>query len=161
MYDERIIDGIKISRPADRFGRYSIENTLTGAYFTINKSKINSEGEPIVFYLDSFDNIMSNNKQLKVIIEGNEVMHFKEYRSRVNFSKKYGSYRYIRVDLEILDRLLKGTIKSLKELSNLVDEKNMKNNYDDSLFIYTVLYYTKKQEEIDKFITYIDSIFIN
>jgi len=75
--------------------------------------------------------------------------------------EKYGSYRYIRVDLEILDRLLKGTIKSLKELSNLVDEKNMKNNYDDSLFIYTVLYYKKKQEEVDKFITYIDSIFIN
>jgi hypothetical protein len=58
--------------------------------------------------------------------------------------EKYGSYRYIRVDQEILDRLLKGAIKSLEELSNLVDDKNIKNNYDDSLFIYTVLHYTKK-----------------
>jgi len=75
--------------------------------------------------------------------------------------ERYGSYRYINIDQEILEKLLQGKIKTLKELSYLVDDKNIKNNYDDSLFIYTVLHYTKKQEETDKLITYIDSIFIN
>ncbi|WP_295094327.1 hypothetical protein [uncultured Flavobacterium sp.] len=95
----------------------------------------------------------AKNRGLNGIYELAEARWFNE--------EKYGSYRHIRVDLEILDKLLKGKIKTSKELSNLVDDKNMKNNYDDSSFIYTVLYYTKKQEEIDNFITYIDSIFIN
>ena len=34
-------------------------------------------------------------------------------------------------------------------------------NYDQSVFIFTVLYYTIKGEDVDEYITYIDSIFIN
>ena len=85
MYDQRTIDGIRITRPKDKHGRYEIENTRTGAYFSINKS-INIDGKPLVFYLDSFDSLMSNNNKLKVTINKDQVIQFKEYQSQILLS---------------------------------------------------------------------------
>lgn len=75
--------------------------------------------------------------------------------------ERYGDYQCIQIDQELLNKLLKLEIKSLEKLEELIDKKNIKSNYDKSLFIYTVLYYIKKDENIDKDLTYIDAIFIN
>lgn len=75
--------------------------------------------------------------------------------------EKYGNYEYSIIDTEILAKLLKGNINSLKALTDLQESQLIKNNYDKSLFVFTVLYYTIKEKDNDHNVTYIDSIFIN
>jgi len=74
---------------------------------------------------------------------------------------KYGNYRYTLINKEILNKLLKGEIKTLKKLKDLNEKQLVENKYDKSSFIYTVLHYTIREEHNDDYITYIDSIFIN
>nr|WP_294932609.1 hypothetical protein [uncultured Flavobacterium sp.] len=75
--------------------------------------------------------------------------------------QKYGDYKYTLIDLEILDKLLRGEIETLKKLTNLYESQLIKNNYDNSMFRFTVLHYTIKVEESDEILTYIDTIYIN
>lgn len=75
--------------------------------------------------------------------------------------ERYGDYQYSIIDQETLIKLLKNEIKTLKELKNIQEIQLIKNNYDKSLLIYTILHYTKKDRNTDKPVTYIDSIFIN
>ncbi|WP_456315486.1 hypothetical protein [Pseudomonas shirazensis] len=82
---KKIIDGIKILRPKDKYGKYTVENMLTGAVFTIERTA-QAEGEYKVFYKDSFDNIMLNNKSLKIKINKDQIIQFREYRNRVHLS---------------------------------------------------------------------------
>ncbi|UWY28745.1 hypothetical protein N4T20_02195 [Flavobacterium sp. TR2] len=74
---------------------------------------------------------------------------------------KYGNYQYTLINNEILNKLLKGEIKTLKELNKLSENQLIKYNYNKSLFEYTILYYTLKEENTDNYKTYVDSIFIN
>ena len=64
--------------------------------------------------------------------------------------QRYGDYKYTKVDVEILDKLLKGEIKSLAMLLDLSDSQLIKNNYDKSILKYTVLYYSLKNEKTDQ-----------
>lgn len=75
--------------------------------------------------------------------------------------KKYGDYQYTLVDQEILSKLLNGEIKTFKQLDDLYTDRLIKNKYDKSLFIYTVLHYTVKETDPEQYTTYIDCVFIN
>lgn len=74
---------------------------------------------------------------------------------------KFGNYQYTLINSEILNKLLKGEIKTLKKLNELYENQLIQNNYDKSLFEYTILHYSIKDNEIDDYKTYVDSIFIN
>lgn len=74
---------------------------------------------------------------------------------------KFGNYQYMLINNEILDKLLKGEIKTLKKLNDFYENQLIKNNYNKSLFEYTILYYSIKDSEINDYKTYVDSIFIN
>ncbi|RYJ38967.1 hypothetical protein NU08_1805 [Flavobacterium anhuiense] len=75
----------------------------------------------------------------------------------------YGDYQYIKINQDMLNNLLKGKYKTLKDLeNNLENFRKSINNYDyQTSLIYTVFYYTKKNVEIDEKIAYIETIFIN
>ncbi|MBW1655221.1 hypothetical protein [Flavobacterium quisquiliarum] len=75
--------------------------------------------------------------------------------------EKYGNYEYSVIDQEILNKLLKGEIKTLQELKNMQEIRLIKSNYDKSILIYTILHFTKEDEKTKELTTYIDSIFIN
>ena len=75
--------------------------------------------------------------------------------------EKYGNYEYSVIDQEILNKLLKGEIKTLQELKNMQEIRLIKSNYDKSILIYTILHFTKGDENTKQETTYIDSIFIN
>ncbi|KAF2338438.1 hypothetical protein [Flavobacterium tistrianum] len=75
--------------------------------------------------------------------------------------EKYGNYEYSVIDQEILNKLLKGEIKTLQELKNMQEIRLIKSNYDKSILIYTILHFTKEDENTKQETTYIDSIFIN
>ncbi|AWK07109.1 hypothetical protein HYN56_23905 [Flavobacterium crocinum] len=75
--------------------------------------------------------------------------------------EKYGNYEYSVIDQEILNKLLKGEIKTLQELKNMQEIRLIKSNYDKSILIYTILHFTKEDEKTKEQTTYIDSIFIN
>jgi hypothetical protein len=82
--------------------------------------------------------------------------------SSENFNRdRYGDYKVILINTEILSKLLKGEIKDSKKLTDLFEFEFIKNNYDKSLFVYTVLYYSIKDYDTDNYKTYIDAIFIN
>ena len=76
---------------------------------------------------------------------------------------RYGDYQYIKVNQDILNELLKGKYKTLKDLENdLEDFRKTINNYDYQMsLVYTVFYYKKKNMEINKTMVYIETIFIN
>ena len=71
---------------------------------------------------------------------------------------KYGT---IVINQEILNRLLKGEIKTLKELQDLKDNEMIKSNYNRSLFIYTIFHHIKHLDNKNEDAVLIDSIFIN
>ncbi|MXO04610.1 hypothetical protein [Flavobacterium sp. HBTb2-11-1] len=75
----------------------------------------------------------------------------------------YGDYQHIKINQDMLNNLLKGKYKTLKDLeNNLENFRKSINNYDyQTSLIYTVFYYTKKNVEIDEKIAYIETIFIN
>lgn len=75
--------------------------------------------------------------------------------------ERYGNYEYSAIDQEILGKLLKGEIKNLKELKKVQEIQLIKHNYDKSILIYTILHFTKEDENTKTPITYVDSIFIN
>lgn len=75
--------------------------------------------------------------------------------------ERYGNYEYSVIDQEILNKLLKGGIKTLEELKKMQEIRLIKSNYDKSKLIYTILHFTKEDENAKQQITYIDSIFIN
>ncbi|MFC0780981.1 hypothetical protein [Flavobacterium sp. HJSW_4] len=76
---------------------------------------------------------------------------------------KEDSYRYgvLAINQEILNRLFRGKINTLKELQDLRDDEMIKSNYNHTLFIYTVFHYIKHQDDINEDVVLIDSIFIN
>jgi hypothetical protein len=76
---------------------------------------------------------------------------------------RYGDYQYIKINQDMLNKLLKGKYKTLKDLeNNLEDFRKSINNYDyQTSLIYTVFYYTKRNTEINKTMAYIETIFIN
>lgn len=74
---------------------------------------------------------------------------------------RYGDYKCLEIDQKILDKLLRGEIKTLKELTNLKEKHYIESNYDKSTFKFTLLHYTKQDENTGKYLTYIDTIFIN
>ncbi|MDR7371009.1 hypothetical protein [Flavobacterium aquidurense] len=74
---------------------------------------------------------------------------------------RYG-FGITQITQEILNKLLTGKIKTIDELKDLKDNQMIKNNYNQSIFIYSVFYYKKQQENKDEdTITFIDSIFTN
>lgn len=75
--------------------------------------------------------------------------------------ERYGNYEYSVIDQEILNKLLKGEIKTLEELKKMQEIRLIKSNYDKSKLIYTILHFTKEDENTKQQIIYIDSIFIN
>ncbi|KAF2340210.1 hypothetical protein [Flavobacterium tistrianum] len=75
--------------------------------------------------------------------------------------EKYGNYQYTLINQQILDKLLKGEIKTIQKLNDLYENQLIKNNYDKSLFEYTLLHYSIKDDTIDDYKTYVDCIFIN
>jgi hypothetical protein len=74
---------------------------------------------------------------------------------------KFGDYQYTLINGEILNKLLKGEIKTLKRLNDLYEDQLIKNNYNKSLFEYTILHYSIKNADNNNYKTYVDSIFIN
>jgi len=83
MYYEKIVDGIQIVLPYyDHEQYYVIINKLTDAKFIINRA-IKFEDEVLVMYTDSFGNLMSNNKNLKVVLNKDQEIQFKNYREQV------------------------------------------------------------------------------
>ncbi|MDY0986084.1 hypothetical protein SOM12_01575 [Flavobacterium sp. CFBP9031] len=82
-------------------------------------------------------------------------------RSEMFNTDRYGDYKCLEIDQKILDKLLKGEIKTLKELTNLKEKHYIESNYDKSKFIFTLLHYTKEDENTHKYLTYVDTIFIN
>ncbi|MFH6966973.1 hypothetical protein [Flavobacterium sp. FlaQc-28] len=82
-------------------------------------------------------------------------------RSEMFNTDKYGDYKCLEIDQKILDKLLKGEIKTLKELTDLKEKNYIESNYDKSQFIFTLLHYTKEDENTHKYLTYIDTIFIS
>ncbi|WP_310296634.1 hypothetical protein [Flavobacterium aquidurense] len=66
-------------------------------------------------------------------------------------------FKFIKISKELLNKLLKGEIKTLEELKNIkFNEKQ--NEFSEK---YTIFYIEIYDNEIDKYITTIDSIFIN
>ncbi|QLC64942.1 hypothetical protein LPB248_01215 [Flavobacterium sp. LPB0248] len=82
-------------------------------------------------------------------------------RSEMFNTDRYGDYKCLEIDQKILDKLLKGEIKTLKELTDLKEKHYIESNYDKSKFIFTLLHYTKEDENTHKYLTYVDTIFIN
>ncbi|KAF2509964.1 hypothetical protein EYY60_10605 [Flavobacterium zhairuonense] len=86
MYSEKIIQEIRIVRPVDRQGNYYfIENIVTGAFFILRRIP-QAEGEYTITYKDCYDNLMMNNKDLKITFSNDEVIQLNGYRSQVYFS---------------------------------------------------------------------------
>jgi hypothetical protein len=75
--------------------------------------------------------------------------------------ERYGNYEYNVIDQEIINKLLKGEIRTLEELKKMQEIRLIKSNYDKSKLIYTMLHFTKEDENTKQQITFIDSIFIN
>jgi len=71
-------------------------------------------------------------------------------------------FKYVQLSREMINKLLKGEIKNLEQLKNL-RESLMSKNYDEYQLTlnYTAFYTTNYNEEIEKDIILIDSIFIN
>jgi len=85
MYYEKILDNIQIIFPFERnYECYVVINMRTEAKIIFNRSVIFGE-EILVVYTDSFGNLMSNNKNLKVKIGKSEIQ-FKKYREQVILS---------------------------------------------------------------------------
>ncbi|WP_428230102.1 hypothetical protein [Flavobacterium sp.] len=83
MYYELIVEGIQIVVPYyDHEEYYVIINKLSEAKFIINRA-IKFEDEVLVMYTDSFGNLMSNNKKLKVVLNKDQEIQFKNYREQV------------------------------------------------------------------------------
>jgi len=77
--------------------------------------------------------------------------------------EKYGDYQYIEINQDMLNKLLEGKYKTFEELKKnqiLLRETVDKYEYQESL-LYTILYYKKIDNNIDKPMTYIETIFIN
>ncbi|WP_149207550.1 hypothetical protein [Flavobacterium johnsoniae] len=74
-------------------------------------------------------------------------------------------YRFTKTSIsqDTLNKLLKGEFKSLKELTNAQDNSRIKMDkyqYENSL-VYTLFHYIKKDEEANKNLIIIDTVFIN
>ncbi len=77
--------------------------------------------------------------------------------------EKYGDYKYIEINQDMLKNLLESKYKTFEELekNQIQLRKTMdKYEYQESL-VYTILYYKKIDDNIDKPMTYIETIFIN
>lgn len=76
---------------------------------------------------------------------------------------KYGDYRYIEINQDMLNKLLEGKYKTFEELQkNLIQLRKTIDKYEyQEELIYTILYYKKNDENEDKLMTYIETIFIN
>lgn len=86
MYYEKILDDIQIISPYERNQEYYIIiNNLTEAKLIFNRT-VKFEDEILVMYTDSFGNLMSNNKNLKVTVSKNEIIQFKNYRDQITLS---------------------------------------------------------------------------
>ena len=75
----------------------------------------------------------------------------------------YGDYKCIKIGQNALNELIRGDIKTLKEMQHLetiLKETMDKYEYEDTL-LYTIFHYTKTDKNTDKEITYVDAIFIN
>jgi co-chaperonin GroES (HSP10) len=86
MYSEKILDDIHIIFPYQRkYEYYIVINNQTQAKFIFNRT-LKFEDEIMVMYIDSYGNLMSNNKNLKVTIDKSETVQFKKYRQQVILS---------------------------------------------------------------------------
>lgn len=86
MYYEKIVDGIQIALPYyDHEEYYVFINKLTQAKFIINRA-VKFEDEVLVMYTDSFGNLMSNNKNLKLTVNKDQKIQFKNYRDQITLS---------------------------------------------------------------------------
>ncbi|MBW1657104.1 hypothetical protein [Flavobacterium quisquiliarum] len=85
MYYEKIVDDIQIIFPFERnYECYVVINMQTEAKIIFNRT-VKFEDEILVMYTDSFGNLMSNNKNLKVTIGKSEIQ-FKKYREQITLS---------------------------------------------------------------------------
>ena len=80
-------------------------------------------------------------------------------RSEMFNTDKYGDYKCLEIDQKILDKLLKGEIKTIEEISTF-QQAEIENNYTESAY-YIVFYNTQFDEDRKENLTLIDSIFIN
>ncbi|AWK06586.1 hypothetical protein HYN56_21080 [Flavobacterium crocinum] len=77
--------------------------------------------------------------------------------------EKYGDYQYIEINQDMLNKLLEGKYKTFEELKKnqiRLRETVDKYEYQEGL-LYTILYYKKIDDNLDKPMTYIETIFIN
>lgn len=77
--------------------------------------------------------------------------------------EKYGDYQYIEINQDMLNKLLEGKYKTFEEFKKnqiRLRETVDKYEYQESL-LYTILYYKKIDDNLDKPMTYIETIFIN
>jgi hypothetical protein len=77
--------------------------------------------------------------------------------------ERYGNYECTKVNQEILNRIFTKKFKSLNDWQVFQREQRETMGhyeYEESL-AYTILHYSKTNEETDQLITYIDTIFIN
>jgi hypothetical protein len=71
--------------------------------------------------------------------------------------KRYG-YRTTEINQEILNKLLKGELKTLEELTIEIQSNTLNSDYES--FNYVLFHYEKDDTSIEKPVTIIDSIFI-
>ena len=70
-------------------------------------------------------------------------------------------YGILEINQEILNRLLRGEIKTFKNLQDLKDDEMIKSNYNRSLFIYSIFHHIKHSDKKNEDAVVIDSIFRN
>ncbi|MDR7371012.1 hypothetical protein [Flavobacterium aquidurense] len=70
-------------------------------------------------------------------------------------------FNLIELSNEMVNKLLKGEIKTLEELEKLRESQLINNNYNRAIFNYWAFYHTNENEDTDQNITYIDCIIIN
>ncbi|PAM91779.1 hypothetical protein B4N84_23405 [Flavobacterium sp. IR1] len=77
--------------------------------------------------------------------------------------QQFGDYKYIRLNSDMVNKLLNGKYQTFEDLKREEEEtKKVMDKYDyNSSLTYTVLYCKKMDNDIDKLITYIETIFIN
>jgi hypothetical protein len=76
---------------------------------------------------------------------------------------KYGKYNYIEISSEMLNKLLTNKYKTFEDLEReQIELRKSMNQYEyQSGLVYTVFYCEKIDNEIEKLITYVETIFIN
>ncbi|AWK07101.1 hypothetical protein HYN56_23865 [Flavobacterium crocinum] len=75
--------------------------------------------------------------------------------------KRY-EFNITEINQILLDKLLKGEIKTIEELKILKDDEMIKNNYNQSMFIYSIFHYKKQSKNSEEnTVTCVDTIFIN